>query len=144
MKIKIEKEWFLISLASALAIHSFDMFFVFVNYLPKASGYKNPMWIWLFQLLQTGLPIIVWILLLIRHSKLLLFLKILLLFVLISRIVPNFYFAYMNFTDRYFRYGYNQLFTGIVYLTFCLLIYVFGSRYIIEFNDDSSTFKQSS
>ncbi|MBL0066153.1 MAG: hypothetical protein IPP38_14335 [Bacteroidetes bacterium] len=46
MKIKIEKGMVLISLASSLAIHSFDMFFVFVNYIPKASGYKNPMWIW--------------------------------------------------------------------------------------------------
>lgn len=144
MKIKIEKEWFLISLASALAIHSYDMFFVFMNYLPKASGYKNPMWIWLLQLLQTGLPIVVWILLLIRHSKLLLFLRILLLFVLISRILPNFYFAYMNFIDNYFRYGLNQLFTGIVYLFFGLLINFFGSRYIVEFNDDSSAFKQRS
>lgn len=143
MKSKITKEWFLIFLVCVLTIHSNDVIHGFIDYLPRASGYKNPIWLWLLQLVQIGFPVGVWYMLLTHHSKLFLFLKAFLIFIFITRSLSNMYFAFRNFNTQFSEYTYGQLFRGVIYLLLCVLIYIFGRKYILKYNQIDDLSKQT-
>ncbi len=138
MKSKITKEWFLIFLVCALTIHSNDVIHGFIDYLPRASGYKNPIWLWLLQLVLIGFPIGMWYMLLTHHSKLFLFLKAFLIFIFITRGLTNLYFAFLNFNGPFAEHASGQMYRGIINLLLCVLIYIFGRKYIVTVDKSSN------